>query len=455
MANEYDWNSRDSEQNAYNNTDWSATTQGEKPVYNGIPNYDMNNFMKATATPVVAPQNEINSDAKPVAQFSSTQMPFTAPVITPKKEPKRVSWTALMVAMLIASLLGAVLGVGAIKLNYDQGRSVSFTENNPVVKPVVKSSATAPDWQEVAKVVSPATVAITARNGNSGAAGSGIIIDLKGHILTNDHVIANAKSLMVTLYDGRVFRAKVVGTDSATDLAVIALQDPPKDLTVAALGNSNKVVVGQPVAAIGNPLGLATTMTSGIVSALDRPVQTTALNKNKAANTQVVTNAIQLDAAVNPGNSGGAVFDAQGRVIGIASSIATTSQVSGTQGGSIGLGFAIPINLAKNISQQLIKNGVAEHAYLGVLIRDGVANYADATRLGAEIQRIEPNTPAAKAKLKKGDVVVAIDNRKVISAVSLTGYVRQYNTGDKVKIVVERGGTLREFEVTLATRKDL
>lgn len=372
------------------------------------------------------------------------------------KKRKTPGWSALVGAVAVAALLGGALGVGVMTLRYDGTRPAGIAEPaGPTVAPVVKSSpSAAANWQTVAKTVGPSVVAISTESNRGAAQGSGVIIDAKGHILTNNHVIAGAKEIMVTLSDGRLYEAKLVGTDAATDLAVIRLKNPPKNLTVAALGNSSDLRVGQPVAAIGNPLGLSFTVTTGIVSALDRPVQTVNQEARSMADARVVTNAVQIDAAVNPGNSGGPVFDAGGRVIGIASSIATISSAEGKQGGSIGLGFAIPINLAKHVAEQLIAKGVAEHAYLGVTVSNGVAEYGNNSRLGATVESIQPDTPAARARLRRGDVITAVNGRSVVSGVSLTGYIRQYRSGEKVTLTIARNGELQELDVTLATKVD-
>ncbi|WP_235001832.1 S1C family serine protease [Arcanobacterium ihumii] len=370
------------------------------------------------------------------------------------RKKSRPGWSALVAASVIAALAGGGIGVGAMTLRYEGSRPASMVQHKPEVKPVVDSKGAAPNWQAVSDAVGPSVVAINANTGRGEAAGSGVIFDEKGHILTNNHVVAGAEKLMVTLADGRVFDAKVVGKDPATDLAVIALNNAPKDLTVATLGDSSKVRVGDNIAAIGNPLGLSSTMTTGIVSALNRPVQTSGANEQTGAQTRVVTNAIQIDAAVNPGNSGGPVFDANGRVIGIASSIASLSGGGSAQSGSIGLGFAIPINLAENVAKQLVEKGSAEHAFLGVTIADGVAEFKGTSKLGAEVKSVEQGTPAAKANIQVGDVITAINGNPVASSAALTGYTRQYKSGDKVTVTFERNGDLQEVDVTLATRPD-
>jgi putative serine protease PepD len=250
--------------------------------------------------------------------------------------------------------------------------------------------------------------------------------------------------VQVTLTDGRLFEASVVGLDPTTDLAVIKLEDAPDDLEASALGDSSEVVVGQPVMAVGNPLGLANTVTTGIVSAVDRPVSTAGQNSDEAT----VTNAIQIDAAVNPGNSGGPLFDAQGKVIGINSSIATLSSESG----SIGLGFAIPVDLVKNIAAQLVEDGTAEHAFLGVVLSDGTATADGVTRRGAVVESVNEDSPAAKAELQVGDAIVAIDGDAVGGAESLTAYVRSLASGADATLTVVRDGETIEVDVTLAVR---
>ncbi|HLS62166.1 MAG TPA: trypsin-like peptidase domain-containing protein, partial [Ruania sp.] len=312
---------------------------------------------------------------------------------------------------------------------------------------VASSADGSPDWESVASTVRPSVVAIDVTTQRGAAEGAGVILDAgDAYILTNNHVVDGAQQIAVALYDGRMFEAKVVGTDPATDLAVLQLTDPPDDLQAATLGTSDDLKVGQSVMAVGNPLGLSSTVTTGIISALDRPVAAT----DQFSREQVVTNAIQIDAAINPGNSGGPLFDASGHVIGITSSIASTGQNSG----SIGLGFAIPVDLATTIADQLIQNGAAEHAYLGVSLTDGTAKVGDATRVGAQVHQVVDGTPAAEAGLQAGDVIIKIDDHTVGGAESLTGYVRTYSSGDQVTLTVVRDGQQQEITATLATRED-
>lgn len=366
---------------------------------------------------------------------------------------KRRTWVPVVSAAAVAAVLGVAATGAAFTLGDERAdgtRPASLAEigrDSTDTVPVAGSTNDAPDWQAVAQAVAPSVVAIEVSTGQGGAQGSGVIVDDQGHIVTNNHVVAGAAGkVQVTLTDGRLFEATVVGTDPTTDLAVIKLDDAPDDLVAAALGDSSKVEVGQSVMAVGNPLGLANTVTTGIVSAVDRPVSTSAEDGSQAT----VTNAIQIDAAVNPGNSGGPLFDAQGRVIGINSSIATMSQ----QSGSIGLGFAIPVDLVKNIATQLIDDGTAEHAFLGVSLSDGTATADGVTRRGAVVEEVSPDSPASKAGLEVQDVVVAIDGKAVGGAESLTAYVRALASGDEATLTVVRDGRTSEVDVTLAARQE-
>ena len=325
--------------------------------------------------------------------------------------------------------------------------------------PVKQGSASAPDWTATASVVSPSVVSITATSSQGGGQGSGVVIDTT-HVLTNNHVVSGAEKLTVTMSDGRTYDAEVRGTDPSTDLAVITVKNAPSDMTPISIGNSDKIAVGDPVMAVGNPLGLAGTVTTGIVSALNRPVTTEAesnpqADPNGQTQTQsetVVTNAIQTSAMINPGNSGGALVNASGQLIGINSAIASLGSSSGGQSGSIGIGFAIPVNEATSIAKQLIDNGVAAHAYLGVTPQDGSASDGSATRAGAEVTSVGDDTPASKAGLTEGDVIVAVNGERVDSADSLIGHVREKSAGDEVTLTVLRDGKSVEIRATLAAK---
>ena len=374
-------------------------------------------------------------------------------------------WFALVASAVVASLLGAGGAVGAIRyLDSGSGSPSSHASAGPTAiatgdtTQTVNSTGQAPDWEAVSAAVSNAVVSIAIATGNGKALGSGVIFDKEGHIITNNHVVAGASKIQVTLADGRVYDAETTGTDPATDLAVIQLKDAPDNLTVAQLGDSDKLATGQDVMAIGNPLGLSSTVTTGIISALDRPVVNSQSEDGSggSASSAVYTNAIQIDAAINPGNSGGPLFDEKGRVIGITSSIATMSRSGSGEGGSgsIGIGFAIPVKLADKVAKQLIKSGTATHAYLGVSLDTAGATADGEKRAGAKITSVEGGSPADKAGLKKDDVVIAIDGKTTAQGSALTGYVRQYSANDKVKLTVIRDSKKQDIDVTLAERKD-
>jgi S1-C subfamily serine protease len=277
------------------------------------------------------------------------------------------------------------------------------------------------------------------RVGEAGATGSGVVIDGdKGYIVTNNHVVSGADGVQgaeirAVFSDGSGSAARIVGRDPASDVAVIKVEKP--GLLTASLGSSKDVVVGDPVVAIGSPLGLAGTVTSGIVSALDRPVRLS----GEGSDTNAVISAIQTDAPINPGNSGGALVDASGTVIGINSAIASTG------GGSIGLGFAIPIDRVRDIAQQLISTGSAVHASLGVATR----SVTDGTRDGAFVQNVEPGSAGADAGIREQDIVIAVDGRPVGSSEELSVAIDAHKPGDTVTVEVVRGGGSTELKATL------
>ncbi|MFC0714109.1 S1C family serine protease [Cellulomonas biazotea] len=410
------------------------------------------------AHPASAQQHAAPGPYGPVRPVAAAGVPPYGPTATQpggSGPRRRRTWVPVVSAAAAAAILGAAATVGVAHAIGDDDASGSRPASLATIGrdatdtvPVAGSTNEDPDWQAVAQAVAPSVVAIEVSTGQGGAQGSGVIVDEQGHVVTNNHVVAGAQDgkVQVTLTDGRLFEATVVGLDPTSDLAVVKLDDAPDDLAPAALGDSAKVVVGQAVMAVGNPLGLANTVTTGIVSAVDRPVSTSSEDGSQAT----VTNAIQIDAAVNPGNSGGPLFDAQGRVIGINSSIATMSQASG----SIGLGFAIPSDLVKNIAAQLIEDGTAEHAFLGVSLSDGTATADGVTRRGAVVEEVSQDSPASKAGLQAQDVVVAIDGKAVGGAESLTAYVRALTSGAEATLTVVRDGKATEVDVTLATRTE-
>jgi putative serine protease PepD len=411
-------------------------------------------------TPPLATAPGAPTTTPPGSPFGGAPQPEPSP-----RRPRR--WVDIVVAAVVAAAVaGGTAGIVVHNNDDNSGgtaanSSSSSSANAPA--PVQQANGTAPDWAVTAAAVEPSVVAITVGSTQSGqeAQGSGIILDKSGHVLTNNHVATavDGGPITVTLTDQRTYKATVVGTDPTTDLAVLKITNPPTDLKPASLGDSGKLAVGQPVMAVGNPLGLADTVTTGIVSALNRPVTTAASDGQGAdsgSNDSVITNAIQTDAAINPGNSGGALVTASGQVIGINSSIASLSGGDAfggsSQSGSIGLGFAIPINEAKTISQQIISTGTVKHPFLGVSLEDGSVAQGSAQRATAVIQSVTSGTPAASAGLRKGDAVIAIDSDPVNGALSLTAEVRERAVGDKVTLTVIRDGKQITVSVTMAAR---
>ncbi len=378
----------------------------------------------------------------------------------------RPSWRGVIAVGAGAAMLSSLLTAGVVTALQPESTGTvataaagTATQNTA---PLVTATAGQPDWVTVASAVEPSVVSvqISSSRGLLGE-GSGVVMDAEGRILTNNHVVSEVSGaqIAVVLSDGRSYPASIVGTDPATDLAVIKIDSPPSDLTPATFGDSSAVQVGDPVMALGNPLGLSDTVTTGIVSALDRPVTTSASAQQNpfggsggGTSEPVVTNAIQTDAAVNPGNSGGALVDGQGRVIGITSSIASLGSSAGGSSGSIGLGFAIPSNEAKSVADQLVSTGTVQHAYLGVGLSDGTVSLNDAKRQAAMIASVSSGTPAADAGLKNGDAVIAMNGEPLNGAESLIGRVRAASPGTEITLTVVRDGKSIEVPVTLAAR---
>ncbi len=359
-----------------------------------------------------------------------------------------------VLAALLAS--GATYGVG--QLTGGSAEAAGTGTGTTTSAPVVQATGGDTDWTATAKAVAPSVVAIKVTNGQSGGQGSGVIIDTEGHVVTNNHVVTAGGSggqITVTLNDKRTYQASVVGTDPSTDLAVLQIEDAPDDLTAISMGNSDKLRVGDPVMAVGNPLGLAGTVTTGIVSALDRPVTTEGESSGVGQpTTPVITNAIQTSAAINPGNSGGALVNASGQLVGINSSIATLgSSLQGGQSGNIGIGFAIPVSEVRSISDQLITNGTVEHAFLGVQGQDTTVQVGSAKRAAADI-KVLADTPAEKAGLQTGDAVIKINGDSIDSWLSLVAQVHERTPGDKITVTVVRDGQQKDIDVTLGTNPD-
>jgi putative serine protease PepD len=267
-------------------------------------------------------------------------------------------------------------------------------------------------------------------SGEQQAQGTGFVLDGKGDIVTNEHVVDGATSVSVKFPRGATYRARVVGTDASTDLAVVRVDAPRRVLHPLSLGDSSTVEVGDGVVAIGAPFGLAGSVTSGIVSALHREIE--------APNDFGIEGAIQTDAAINHGNSGGPLLNMRGQVIGV------TAQIKSESGGSDGVGFAIPSNTVRSVASQLIADGKADHAYLGVQIRTGGG--------GAQIGSVVAGSAAARAGLRAQDVITAVNGQRVGSASALRELLGSKKPGDRISVTITRGGSKRTLSVTLGNR---
>ncbi|MCH8612054.1 S1C family serine protease [Arsenicicoccus dermatophilus] len=389
---------------------------------------------------------------------------------------RRGGWWQVPTAALAAALLASGGTAALVSHNADGRAGSAVTTHSPspaagsarnTQAPLQQANADAPNWKATAAAVSPSVVSISVADaGGNGGEGSGVILDQQGHIVTNNHVVGRNGSdpqIVVTLSDQRAFRAKIVGLDPSTDLAVIQLQDGVKDLRPIAIGDSDKIAVGAPVMAVGNPLGLSGTVTTGIVSALNRPVRTTQQpqqdpmgglfgGRQQSAANEVITNAIQTSAPINPGNSGGALVNADGQLVGINSSIASMGTAEGEQGGSIGIGFAIPVNEVTSIADQLIKSGKAEHAFMGVTSTTDMVKDGDGQRVAAVIGTVVPGGPADQAGLRPKDAIIAIEGEPVTGSNSLVAQVRERKVGDKVTMTYLRDGARKDVEVTFAQK---
>ena len=403
----------------------------------------------------------------PQAPTEPRRAALTQPGATPPQSGKPRRLAEIGAIAVVAAVLASAGTYAATRTDVASSPVAQISAGPTTSSAQVGGSATTPNWSVTAATVSPSVVAITVTSGQGGGQGSGVIFDTKGHILTNNHVVAaggSGSTLSVTLNDKRTYDATVVGTDPSTDLAVIKLTNAPTDLKAITLGDANAIKVGDQVMAVGNPLGLAGTVTTGIVSALNRPVTTSDAQQQQQPGdpTQqqqptadpVVTNAIQTSAAINPGNSGGALVNAGGQLIGINSAIASLGSSGGStsQSGNIGIGFAIPVNEARSIADQLISTGKATHPYLGVSSKDGVVADGSAKRAAAVITNVVSGTPADKAGLQAGDAIIAVDGNSIDGSLSLVAQVRERSVGDKVTITVLRSGASKDVSVTLIAK---
>ncbi|MER5637804.1 trypsin-like peptidase domain-containing protein [Kitasatospora sp. NPDC002227] len=374
------------------------------------------------------------------------------------RRPKRGGLIALVAAVaLVAGVAGGAIGVGIADRGDSGPGTTSRTSTTISVGDPQKASDRSPDSVAgIAAKALPSTVTIKASGATESGTGTGFVFDTEGHILTNNHVVAPAADgggkLTVKFSDGSSFSASVVGRAKGYDVAVIKLDNPPKDrLVPLPLADSDKVAVGDPTIAIGAPYGLEGTVTTGIVSAKDRPVA----SGDETSQQNSYMNALQTDASINPGNSGGPLLNSAGAVIGINSAIQSNTGGSTGRAGSIGLGFAIPINQAKRVAQDLIRTGQPVYAIFGVLRND------DYKGDGAQIQTgpvgstpaVTPGGPADQAGLKPGDVITKLGNHPIDSGPTLVSEIWTYKPGDKVDVEYTRDGKAAKTTITLGERK--
>jgi putative serine protease PepD len=364
---------------------------------------------------------------------------------TPTPEPRK-RFPRTLATLAAVAVVGAGAGAGAYAIadsNGSSSPSASSVVLSSTVQPAALKSTSSSSLISLYKRTSPGVVDITVNTTTSDnsfwngpqqqstkAEGSGFVIDSKGDIVTNDHVVEGATAITVKFQDGKTAKATLVGADASTDLAVIKVDPSATTLTPLTLGDSSSVQTGQGVFAIGSPFGLTESLTAGIVSATGRTID--------SPNNHPITNAIQTDAAINHGNSGGPLLDASGNVIGV------NAQIDSDSGGNDGVGFAIPSNLVKSVTSQLIAGQKVAHPLLGVYI-------GDANGAGATISKVTPQGPADSAGVKAGDIVTAIDSTPVTSASDLEAAIAADTVGQKVTLTITRAGASMTIPVTLGS----
>lgn len=370
---------------------------------------------------------------------------------------------------------GAMIAIGSIaSAGVGAGAAVTAYSLISTPAPIVVNNAESVNWvTAAAAVASPSVVTVNVSSSQSAGNGSGEFLTADGYILTNTHVVtldgeSASVDIEVKTFDGKIYKARVIGTDPTNDLAVIKV-DAPVEFTPIKFADSSKLNVGDNVVAIGAPLGLAQTVTKGIVSALNRTIQVanSAAPSNGSNNdgfgglqffngtgSSINLSVIQTDAAINPGNSGGALVDEKGRLIGVNVAIANAGSTG--QSGSIGVGFAIPSNIAKRIANEIIKSGSASHALLGAMVSDATNSSNQASfSIGAKVEKLTPGGAAEKGGVQVGDVIVKFNGNAISSASELTAAVRQLAANTKASLELVRGGKNVTLEVTLGNANDL
>jgi len=348
----------------------------------------------------------------------------------------------------IAAVLGAAVAAAVVHQTSGGTTVVNRTITTPAATNAANTTSSTTTVNDVYRRSARSVVEITVTTSSSGsggtspfgapqqgsgtAQGTGFVIDSNGDIVTNHHVVENATSIKLTFADGTTADAKLVGSDATTDLAVIHVDVNSSELHPLAFGDSSALQVGDAVVAIGDPYGLENTVTAGIVSALDRTIT--------SPNNHPIGGAIQTDAAINSGNSGGPLLNLSGQVIGV------NSQIESSSGGNIGIGFAVPSNTVKKVVAQLIADGKATHPYLGVKLGDS------SDPAGAKVGEVASGAPADKAGLQNGDVITAVDGTAVTSSDQLIAVLAADSPGDQVQLTVSRGGSTQTVSVTLGSR---
>ena len=365
--------------------------------------------------------------------------------MNPDPSYRRVLRRGAPIAAAVAIGAGAGAGVYAVSQHNGSSSSNASATSTAVVTQPAAAKTTTTSLEQLYKDVTPGVVDITAngvssgqsdqfgnpQGGTSSAEGTGFVWDAQGDIVTNAHVVDGASSYVVKFQDGKSVSATLVGKDDSSDIAVLKVNVDSSELHPLTIGNSADVLPGEAVVAIGSPFGLTETMTSGIVSAIDRTIT--------APNNYAISGAIQTDAPINHGNSGGPLLTTDGQVVGV------NAQIESDSGGNDGVGFALAIDPVKNVVNTIVSGGVVQHAYMGIHV-------GDAPNGGAKIASVQSGSPAATAGLQAGDVITAIDGKPVTSADDLTAAVAAHQPKDKVTLTITRNGKTMSVDVTLGVR---
>ncbi len=396
------------------------------------------------------PGQWVAPETRPLPPYSGS---YAQPAPQPDRSPRAGRsapgwfWPGVAALALVLGVVGGAVG-GALVESVEQGSRPGAVSNGLEgvdTENTAPLTATNRSVVRVADQLLPSTVQIVAEFGGQagGATGSGFVLDRQGHIVTNNHVVASAAQadgqIEIVDQEGERYAATVVGRSPVYDLAVLYSKDAA-GLRPAALGASRRLSVGEPVVAFGSPLGLSSTVTSGIVSALNRPVTT-----GDSANDSSYINAVQTDAAINPGNSGGPLVNLKGQVVGVNSAIATTGGSLGGESGNIGVGFAIPIEQVRITADQILRTGEARYPVIGAKVQTG----GDEDGTGARIDEVMPDTPAEASGLVTGDVVTAVNGQRVTDGIALIVAIRTYQPGETIEFTVRRDGDVQTVDVTL------